>query len=376
LSLIAPAARIARALAAGTAALLLAYGAADFTLQTLQRIPPARRLPSSCTRVETAITLPSSGLLRFHPGWLWELRPGAQYQEIEVNAYGFRGPAVAPDATRRGVRIAVLGDSATLGLFFGGSEADTWPRALETDLRNCGIESEVLNFGIPCFSAAQGAEWFRCRGREWKPDLLLVTYGAFVESNPVAKGHTDRDEIARSRDWGVRLGHFMERFGLWRYFRDQGSPAAIAPPSNSPALFGVGAAAAGNLSRVPIPQFEAALRDIVEMQRADGHQTALITPVRMTAVVDRRHVVADYDEAIRRVGRAERVPVMEAGEYFHRIALPGASDFIPESDLFADLYHPSQAGAQRLAAFLTLELRRLGDVAPAGGHMPPAPAGR
>jgi hypothetical protein len=340
------------------------YGIADFTLQTLQRIPPARRLPASWTHVETAITLPESHVLRFNPSCLWELRPGAQYQGIEINEYGFRG-APPPREKVHGVRIAALGDSATLGLNYGGSDAESWPRQLETLLSKGGIPAEVLNFGIPCFTAAQGAEWYRERGREWQADLLLVSFGAFSESNPAAAGRTDVEEIARSRGWSERATRFFDRFGLCRYIKGQLSPDDPAAAGGSGAVTAIGTmhgsapSAAPAIVRLPIPQFEASLEAIVGMQKADRHQTALITPIRTGGLIAKRPAAAEYDQAIRRVANKTGVPVLEVGPYFRRLTEPGNAParFAPESEVFADLYHPSQSGSVYWASFVNRELR-------------------
>jgi lysophospholipase L1-like esterase len=63
---------------------------------------------------------------------------------VEVNAEGFRGPALRTDHT--GVRILALGDSCTFGTPV--AERYTYPRAMERGLESLGHRVEVVNGGV------------------------------------------------------------------------------------------------------------------------------------------------------------------------------------------------------------------------------------
>jgi hypothetical protein len=63
---------------------------------------------------------------------------------IEVNAEGFRGPALDPG--RAAVRILALGDSCTFGTPV--AERYTYARAMERELRAQGRRVEVVNAGV------------------------------------------------------------------------------------------------------------------------------------------------------------------------------------------------------------------------------------
>jgi len=63
---------------------------------------------------------------------------------IEVNAEGFRGPALVPD--HADVRILALGDSCTFGTPI--AERYTYARAMERELRAQGHRVEVVNGGV------------------------------------------------------------------------------------------------------------------------------------------------------------------------------------------------------------------------------------
>lgn len=69
---------------------------------------------------------------------------------IEVNAEGFRGPALDPQHAK--IRILALGDSCTFGTPV--AEDYTWARALEGKLRSRGARVEVVNGGVEGYDAS------------------------------------------------------------------------------------------------------------------------------------------------------------------------------------------------------------------------------
>ena len=62
---------------------------------------------------------------------------------IHVNRRGFRGAEIDPTTPDDVVRIVVLGGSQVFDW------EGNWPRKLETELRRSGIESKVINAGVP-----------------------------------------------------------------------------------------------------------------------------------------------------------------------------------------------------------------------------------
>jgi lysophospholipase L1-like esterase len=76
---------------------------------------------------------------------------------------------------KRRFRVLALGDSCTFGL--GVEDDATWPAQLERALRTQGIDAEVVNAGVPGYSAFQGMRFLETRGLSLEPDVVVVTFG-------------------------------------------------------------------------------------------------------------------------------------------------------------------------------------------------------
>jgi len=86
---------------------------------------------------------------------------------------GLRSPR--PARPKRGFRVLALGDSCTFGVGVGGDE--TWPARLELLLREDGSDAEVINAGVPGYTAFQGKRFLETRGIALQPDLVLAAFG-------------------------------------------------------------------------------------------------------------------------------------------------------------------------------------------------------
>jgi lysophospholipase L1-like esterase len=124
----------------------------------------------------------------------YELRPGWRG---EVNAHGMRDRERRIDRVPGRLRIAALGDSVTYGLMLAPTK--TWPARLESLLGSAdgGPDVEVLNFGVPGYSAQQVAAQLEHRVLPFSPDLAVYAY---VLNDPQATSfeleHLQRDERA------------------------------------------------------------------------------------------------------------------------------------------------------------------------------------
>jgi len=90
--------------------------------------------------------------------------------EARINELGFRGEAVSEK--RRRYRIVALGDSYTYG--WGVNTGDTWPKRVEENLRQQGLDAEVFNLGQPNIHPKQYSEIAQRAIPVLKPDLILV----------------------------------------------------------------------------------------------------------------------------------------------------------------------------------------------------------
>jgi len=91
--------------------------------------------------------------------------------KARINNLGYRGENLDP-RKRKQYRIATLGDSFTFG--WGVDDEDTWSRVLEKNLRNRGLDVEVMNLGQPGTWPTQYAEIAERALPVLRPDLVVV----------------------------------------------------------------------------------------------------------------------------------------------------------------------------------------------------------
>ena len=95
---------------------------------------------------------------------------------ITVNALGFRGPEVVVPKPSGRFRVAVIGDSLTLG--WGVADNETYAARLEQVLRARfpGRDLDVVNLGIGGFNTRQAVTWLERNVARVEPDLVLVGF--------------------------------------------------------------------------------------------------------------------------------------------------------------------------------------------------------
>lgn len=95
---------------------------------------------------------PLVGDLTIDQNTMWSLHPSIL---SGVNEYGYRGHPIDLDAPKSGIRIAVVGDSATYGIG-RFRPSTTFSGVLEQQLNEAGVPCEVANLGVPGFTIIQG----------------------------------------------------------------------------------------------------------------------------------------------------------------------------------------------------------------------------
>jgi hypothetical protein len=95
---------------------------------------------------------------------------------LRVNRWGFRGPDWSNQPAAGVLRVAVMGDSQTLGE--GLLEEETWPGRLASQLeeRRPDMTLEVLNFGVLGYNSEQERQLLRQHVLPRHPHLVLVGY--------------------------------------------------------------------------------------------------------------------------------------------------------------------------------------------------------
>jgi len=101
----------------------------------------------------------------------WRAQVGASH--MIINDYGIRGPEFDLAREAGVFRVVVLGDSFTFGQ--GVNYPQSYPALLQAELEEAGIETEVLNFGVPGHSTPQSLAFAKARVTPLKPDLVLLS---------------------------------------------------------------------------------------------------------------------------------------------------------------------------------------------------------
>ncbi len=101
---------------------------------------------------------------------LWKARAGSR----AFNDQGFIGREIN-NTNAQYYRIIVIGDSNVAGIPLNPI---TWPEALNQELEKNNHKVIVLNAGMWGYSAYQGLERFKQVESEYKPDMILVSFGS------------------------------------------------------------------------------------------------------------------------------------------------------------------------------------------------------
>jgi lysophospholipase L1-like esterase len=176
------------------------------------------------------------------PRLFWTLKPGLEGKVIEghirdaairftfsTNSRGLRGPEVP---RRKGAfRILALGDSTTFGL--GVNDDETWPAVLESLLREkTGRPVEVINAGVPGYTAFQGLRYLEDRGLSLAPDLVLATFGFNDADSWSARSDYQTAWLLAIRRWERPLLYsrlYAGLKGLYRREEPQSPPESRRP---------------------------------------------------------------------------------------------------------------------------------------------------
>lgn len=88
-----------------------------------------------------------------------------------INSLGFKDREFTLQKTSK-FRILAIGDSFTFG--WGVNNEDTWCKRLEANLRNSGLDVEILDLGKPGAGPRRYAKIAECTVPRLKPDLVII----------------------------------------------------------------------------------------------------------------------------------------------------------------------------------------------------------
>lgn len=308
----------------------------------------------------TVLGLPSlNATMEFDPTLFWQLRDGLRDHLVEGEVRGtpisfrvsttdrMRSPALGPKGDV--VRILALGDSCTFGL--GVEDDETWPAQLQAMLAERGVAAEVVNAGVPGYTAFQGLRWLEARAEELDPDLLIVSFG--FNDRDLWSSRSDL-ETARSLQvprWESVASRSRLYIGMRRLLRP-GPPEPVLPEDPAAAKAALRARLArGAVPRLSPDEFADVLGQIEASGRARGSGVIFATwPFRSQVDQGLRQTVR-YQTLQEQVARRLEIPLVHLAPAF--IDAGGA--------LFVDHVHASPAGNRVAArAMLPAVLKAIG----------------
>ncbi len=177
------------------------------------------------------------------PDLFWALRPGLSLPvtgqinghalafHVSTNELGLRGGPVPPKGDA--LRILAIGDSCTFGV--GVGDEATWPARLQALMRRGGARVEVINAGVPGYTAYQGLQYLRTRGLALKPDLVAATFGFNDADSWASRSDVETAEALKRRGWDAPLMH-SRLYASLKALADRLRPAPPVHPGGRPRL--------------------------------------------------------------------------------------------------------------------------------------------
>ena len=143
---------------------------------------------------------------------------------IRTNSKGIRADRDIPYEKAGGVkRIVLLGDSFAMGC--GVNLEDTFSSQMQKFLEESGVNSEIVNLGVPAYGNAEELILLKEEGLKYQPDLVLLAwhpsdYAENVRSNlfSLENGHLIRKNKAYLPM--ARIREFLFQFTIYRWIAE------------------------------------------------------------------------------------------------------------------------------------------------------------
>jgi len=143
---------------------------------------------------------------------------------IRTNSKGIRADREILYEKTDGVkRIVLLGDSFAMGC--GVNLEDTFSSQMQKFLKESGVNSEIVNLGVPAYGNAEELILLKEEGLKYQPDLVLLAwhpsdYAENVRSNlfSLENGHLIRKNKAYLPM--ARISEFLFQFKVYRWIAE------------------------------------------------------------------------------------------------------------------------------------------------------------
>lgn len=322
-------------------------------------VPPRRAgVHGEHERVIEVLGLPAiNATMVFDPDLFWVLKPNLREFRvagairdtpidftITTNSRGLRGGPT--ESKGSAIRILALGDSCTFGV--GVANHETWPAQLQTLLQEDGDRRrcEVINAGVPGYTAFQGLRYLEQHGWDLEPDLVVACFGYNDKETWASRSDAQTARRLAAGQWEAPLMHSRLYVGLRRMIHRKRMTSAARPEKGRP--------------RLSADEFHDALGEI--KARCDARGVPLIYvvwPVR-GQILQRYAELGAYQPIVARTSRESGAPLVDLVDAF--LKAPGP--------LFLDHVHANAHGCRIAAEAIAARVRPvLGRLAPAEpGH--------
>lgn len=288
----------------------------------------------------TTLGLPAlNQTMEFDPRLFWRLRENLQNVRITgtihdaqldftVSTHGrYRNSKPVGPKERR--RVLILGDSCAFGL--GVNDDQTWPAELQRRCDDAKLDVEVINAGVPGYTAFQGRRFLESEIQTIRPDVVIACFG-FND----ADSWSSRSDLETARQLD-RLSWDAALMPSRAYSRLKQGVAQLRAKS---------AAVAGpERARLEPDEFAGELDQIRKLAAGQHARTILIVWPHANQVRMKSYVYEDYQPIIATYAQRSRTPYVDL-----------VPRFIAQQDpLFVDHVHANPTGC-RIAADAVFEL--------------------
>jgi lysophospholipase L1-like esterase len=228
----------------------------------------------------------------------------------------------------------------------GINDEETWPARLQEVLLRDGLDAEVINAGVPGYTAFQGRRFLERHGLELRPDVVVATFGFNDDASWGSNSDPETAHDLSVRWWEPMLGHSRAYLALRRLLRSARPTAATGSQSGGPPSDGAGKGRA----RLSAEEFR---HELLEIKRlCDRHGIGLILMIwpYEAQVSQNLPRLVRHQTVTAAVCQEEQVPCVNLIEAFI-----GA-----ERSMFLDHVHANPDGSRVAAGAVLSAVRSLG----------------
>lgn len=288
---------------------------------------------------------------------IFALQPNQQAftadKAVTINERGLRGEIVPYERSTDAIRLLFIGDSIVFG--FGVDDDRIVSAQVAELLRARGIDTEVINAGVPAYNTLQEVTYLEHEGPRYRPDWVIVgvcwndlSRKSDVRVSPkgwlIAAGQTPREPGAWEKLWwsefGLGVRNLLKQSRLLytvmeniRHLR--GSPTEQAATALRADVL------AGRLSRdvdAGWARIDEALQHLVALSVEQGFRLLLVSfPIPLA--LERDYPNSSYPARLQELAARYGIPMLDLDPAFRQAYRGHESLFIPY-----DGDHPNAEG--------------------------------